>query len=394
MRYWKMNLGEFTRAAFFKANGKSYLKKETKGGGGKLTFSHVAYHLAHNVGDTTLSQCVRRTFNCLSDISEWKLIPLRPLLTNETIGTINKTDRLIIGGGGLFLPDTNPNSANTSGWLWPVTNEQLDRIEVPVAVFSVGYNYFSGQEPDELFIDSLNHLAAKADFFGLRSWGSANATKKLLKDEYRDKVIFQPCTTNLIRKVFAGSLSPKEERKNVGLNIAFDREDRRFGDDREQILTQLAECAKKISDMGYNVFCISHRDGDEKIRPYLDRAGVSYKFADFSRQYPDKIIKFYNSMDVVIGMRTHSQMIPFGVNCEIISLGTHEKIRWFLEDFDALDWYVDLNEDCAHIAERVTDVFAQIHEKDRIRTRERLLSAQEEFWKITQENIKRIDETA
>lgn len=35
-------------------------------------------------------------------------------------------------------------------------------------------------------------------------------------------------------------------------------------------------------------------------------------------------------------------MIPFGLNCGIISLGTHDKMRWFLDDLGAADWDIDL----------------------------------------------------
>lgn len=383
-------MSDFMDKALFKLGTNAYVKKESQGNGGNKVFSHVTHYLAYNAGDTTLSKCVRRTFNKLSDVKEWNIIGVKAPVTDQTIASINRSDAVIIGGGGLFLPDANPASESVSGWLWAVSEDQLNSIEVPLCIFSVGYNYFPGQEPNDIFKKSLNTLAAKSSFFGLRSYGSANAVKALLPEEYKEKAVFQPCTTNLIRKVFT-ELPAKKETKNIAVNIAFDRQERRFGDKTDTILSQTAAAVRKIQDKGYHIFNVSHRSGDDKFMPYLEKAGVSFKFIDFSRKFPDRLINFYNDMDLVIGMRTHAQMVPFGLNCDIISLGTHEKMRWFLEDFDALDWYIDMTEDIDTLGDRIINTFEQIHEKDHDTTKMKLLDTQEDFWKINCRNIEFIN---
>ena len=375
--------------AFYRLGKDRYMKSETAGSGGTDVNAHVACHLIKNAGDIALTHCVRKTFNALSPVKEWKLVNIKERVNDDTIAALNSCDRIIVGGGGLFLPDSNVKAEGVSGWLWAISEDELMKITAPICIFSVGYNYFKGQEVSELFLRSLDTLLGKSTFFGLRSTGSMEAVKSHCDKAHWDKIRFQPCTTNVIRKVFK-DIPEKKESKNVCVNIAFDREGRRFGDNRELILTQVAKSIRNISDKGYNIYCTGHVSGDEKILPYLEREGVKYKYKEFSRTLNESMIRFYNDMDVVIGSRTHSQMVPFGLNCRIISLGTHEKIKWFLEDVNALDWYVDLTSDCENICEKITDIFENINEKDRDGTVSRLLDAQERFWEITKKNIEEI----
>ena len=44
-------------------------------------------------------------------------------------------------------------------------------------------------------------------------------------------------------------------------------------------------------------------------------------------------------------MRGHAQLIPFGLRRSIISLVSHPKLYWFLQDIDAVDWAVDVNQE-------------------------------------------------
>ena len=95
-------------------------------------------------------------------------------------------------------------------------------------------------------------------------------------------------------------------------------------------------------------------------------------------------------MDVVIGMRGHGIWIPFGVNCQIISLGNQNKTKWFLEDIDAMDWYIDITEQPEILGEKIFDKFVEIHEVNRQETNDRLLKAQQNLWQITCSNMEKI----
>ena len=369
----------------FKLNSKKYAEGEADGNGGSAKYAHVTYCTAPNAGDTVLSQCVRKTIEQKTKLSKWKIIPVKAQVTGDTVSAINGCDKLIIGGGGLFLPDTNSNSV--SGWQWAVSKEQLDKITVPISVFSVGYNYFRGQKVNTLFEESLIKLMEKSSFCGLRNMGSVKAVKSMIPEELREKIVYQPCTTTLIRKLYSDTLPTKKETGSVAVNMAFDRANLRYGSNMDQILSQCAEAIKEISKKGYDINYVCHCWDDDKFLKYLKSCGVKYKLVDLSRKFPSDVYDFYNGMDLVLGMRGHAQMIPFGIGCEIISLGTHDKMKWFLEDLNAQDWYVDLVKDVSSLKTRIVDTFTSVHETNREDTKSRIISAQDRLWDITMNNL-------
>jgi polysaccharide pyruvyl transferase WcaK-like protein len=171
--------------------------------------------------------------------------------------------------------------------------------------------------------------------------------------------------------------------------MAFDRSDRRFGDQYYHILRSVAKAAKEIQESGYQIVYICHCPEDRRFLKYLRGAKVDYELCDMSDWVPIKAFKFYNEIELMIGMRGHAQMIPFGLNCKIISLGTHDKMRWFLEDIEAVDWYVDLRSDPNKINDRITSIFNKImtDEKD---SEQRLLSAQSRLFEVTMRNMNNI----
>ncbi len=365
---------------------KPWIALNARAMGRKQKISHVTCYSAGNAGDTALSECVRRTFNSIYAHVSWNLISVHRPVKTGTVNKINKTNLLVIGGGGLFLPDTNANPI--SGWQWACGKEQLEQIKVPIIIYSVGYNYFRGQEPDELFIANLNALTERSVFFGIRNNGSIEAIRALLRPELKNKLCYQPCTTTVIRYLLP-QLPPKEKTGKVAFNFAFDREERRFGESRDEILKQLVQSMYAIRDKGYEIYIVAHCPADLMVMQYIKNHSHIH-VVNASCWELKRLVLFYNEIDVVLGMRGHAQMIPFGVNCQIISLGTHEKMKWFLKDIDAMDWYIDLNEEIENIAGRIVRTFEIVHEKECARTDKRLHEAQDMLWRITCENMQQI----
>jgi polysaccharide pyruvyl transferase WcaK-like protein len=69
----------------------------------------------------------------------------------------------------------------------------------------------------------------------------------------------------------------------------------------------------------------------------------------------------YRQASLVIGMRGHATMIPFGVGTPVLSIVSHPKMRYFLEDVERTDWGFDVGEADlgARLAERTLDVLAR-----------------------------------
>ena len=83
-------------------------------------------------------------------------------------------------------------------------------------------------------------------------------------------------------------------------------------------------------------------------------------------------------------------MIPFGCNCHVISLGSHDKMKWFLEDIGAPDWYIDINENPDNLCETILDKFHDIHELNGEETTRRLLESLKKLYDITCDNMQKI----
>lgn len=347
--------------------------------------THVTYCAVGNTGDTMLSQCVRKVFEKYLGSKKWKIFPVTEEVTDRSLTHINQSKLLVIGGGGLFIADTNKNSI--SGWQWPISKEQLNVIKAPIIVFSVGYNYFRGQEVPQLFKDNLVALVQKSSFIGLRNTGSVNAIKELLPLELKGKIVYQPCTTTLISQIYHIQHCPYN--RTIAFNIAFDRMDKRFGDKKEIILREIAKSAKQIQNKNFDIIYVAHMKDDLLFLPFLKEADVRFVVKDISNYLPQQTIEFYRKIDVVIGMRGHAQMIPFGINCGIITLGSHDKMRWFLEDIGCVDLYVELMRETEFISSRIAQIFEDNYLGGNFdRTISRLKECQIKLMKITNTNMK------
>lgn len=354
-----------------------------------INLSHITYYASNNVGDTVLSDTVRTGFEHFFDETlSWCLYDVSDRVSKKEIEKFNASSAIVIGGGGLFLPDTNRNSL--SGWQWSYSPEQLEAITKPIVLFSVGYNYFRNQEVDNRFVSSLTDLVRKSSFVGLRNHGSIRTVQSLLSPEIAQKVVFQPCLTTLISKI--GYVLPeKQKNNNIAINIAYDRIEARLGVHKKEILSSVAEAAKELERKGYNIFYIAHISKDLEFVNFLHEMNVKAKVVCASSWSSQKLINFYRNMDFVIGMRGHAQMIPFGVDTQILTLGSHDKMKWFLEDINAEDWYIELTEDPSSLKERIIDKFSTIHEKQNIESDERINDAKNFLYEETKKNFEIIN---
>ena len=133
----------------------------------RLRLFHFDLRTTGNYGDTLLFEAVRSVFHgvaCGEAFDVYDSASLRGVVTADLISTINESaDAVIVGGGGLFLGDTNPNAR--SGWQWNISRELLSRLEKPLIVFAVGNNRFIGQpEFADPFRDHVTLTVEKSIF--------------------------------------------------------------------------------------------------------------------------------------------------------------------------------------------------------------------------------------
>ena len=355
-----------------------------------LKIAHISIHCGGNAGDTVLNYCIRALFekiigNCLFDIYS-----IRDSVNTENIINLNHYDAIIIGGGGVFLPDSNKNKI--SGWQWACSNELMSQIEKPLIGFAIGYNYFEGQQPNEMFINSLKHFVHKTKFLGIRNKRSINIINELLQSSEGDiskikSIMYQPCATTFMEKYI--NLPEKHKTNNVAINIALDRPQLRFGNSTENVLMEFLKAIQEIHDNGYNIFITAHCKIDLMFEQYLYSSNFyDFETVDMSDMSPIDIINFYRNMDLVISSRGHGSMIPFGLGTKIISIGSHKKLKAFLDDIDATDWFIDIS-DVNTISTRLIRTFNNIMDNEE-NVINRIHEAQNQLFEITVNNLQNI----
>ncbi|QEV07985.1 glycosyltransferase [Streptomyces prasinus] len=353
-------------------------------GGAEDQLAHVAFYMDRqgNAGDKLLPETVRLGFGPDTTSRRWHSVHAHRLFDKAALERVNARRGLVIGGGGLFIPDTMPNG--NSAWQWNVPDEHLRAVDVPIMVYAVGFNAFDGQSYRAgRFRESLRLLVEKSAFFGLRNHGSIAKVRAMLPGHLQDRVRFQPCPTTVSRHLVPGWTDPAEREDTVLLNAAYDRAGLRFGHDYGHFLAEIAEAVRGIG-AHTEVRCVAHSLDDERIAFDLRREhGISLPVIPMYDFDNDAIRDMYARTRLVIGMRGHAGMIPFGVGTPIVSLISHPKMAYFLADIERPEWGVSvhdrnlgavLTERATGILDRHAATVADVHER------------QQALWKVTEAN--------
>ena len=148
--------------------------------------------------------------------------------------------------------------------------------------------------------------------------------------------------TTFLSELYSNEINFTARKQNfIAFNVAFDRSHLRFGENIGNILTDITIVLKELSKIIPLKF-YSHMYSDEAIIPFLQSHGVKYELVRLNNTYPKRIVEEYAKPKLVIGMRGHAQMIPFGCKTPILSIISHNKMQWFLDDIGKPEWGVDV----------------------------------------------------
>jgi lipopolysaccharide biosynthesis glycosyltransferase len=360
---------------------------DTRGGGAATgdQLAHVAFYMdaQGNAGDKVLPESVRLCFRKDASDTSWRPIHVHQQFDADRLAEINSRQGLVVGGGGLFIPDTAPNG--NSCWQWNVTDRALKGITVPIAIFGVGYNTFEGQSyADTRFRESLALLVERSSFVGLRNNGSIERVRDSLPAELRDRVTYQPCPTTVTRHLVDGWQDPVTRDDTVLINAAYDRFERRFGREYGRFLERMATAITAMRERA-DVRYAAHAVTDEKFVYDLRREhGVALPVIPLYEYTNEEIWKAYARTRLVVGMRGHAGMIPFGVGTPILSLISHPKLGFFLKDLDRPEWGISVHDQ--HLAHVLPRRVGEILDDHAAVTAD-VLQLQEKLWSITRRNL-------
>ncbi|GAA3792607.1 polysaccharide pyruvyl transferase family protein [Streptomyces phyllanthi] len=347
--------------------------------------AHVAMYSTgqENAGDKVLPEAVRLCLDTDTGPRRWHSVHVHRLFDEAAVADVNARRGLIVGGGGLFLPDTWPNG--NSAWQWNVPDAMLARITVPLAVFAVGYNVFDGQaDQRSRFTESLRTLVERSAFFGLRNRGSVERVREMLPAELRDRVRYQPCPTTVTRQLTPGWTDAEQREDTVLINCAYDRAGLRFGHDYGHFLDQMATAVRTLrrhTDVRY----APHTLEDERFVHDLRREhGLTLPVEPLYDASNSEVRDVFRRAKLVIGMRGHAGMIPFGCGTPVISLISHPKMAYFLSDIGRPEWGISVHDrDLGPVlTERVLAIL-----KDHQSVVSDVLRLQQQLWAVTRANV-------
>jgi lipopolysaccharide biosynthesis glycosyltransferase len=357
-------------------------------GGGEVDgdqLAHAAFYMDRqgNAGDKVLPESVRLCFRKDASDTSWHPIHVHQLFDADRLAEVNARQGLVIGGGGLFIPDTAPNG--NSCWQWNVTDRALQGIMVPIAVFGVGYNTFEGQSYGERrFHESLELLVRRSTFVGLRNNGSIDRVRDSLPAELRERVTYQPCPTTVTRYLVDGWRDPASRDDTVLVNAAYDRFERRFGLEYGRFLERMATAITAMRERA-DVRYAAHAVTDEKFVHDLRREhGIALPVVPLYEFTNEEIWQAYATTRLVVGMRGHAGMIPFGVGTPILSLISHPKLGFFLRDLDRPEWGISVHDQhLAHVLPRRVGEILDDHAAVVADVR----ALQDRLWAVTRRNL-------
>lgn len=309
-------------------------------GGGRSIFENGINFLIRNVGlknkvdfglpgksqagDTAVRQSLRwllqKEFRCSHVLS----MESRKIFDHGDVEKINQADLLVVGGGGLLLSDTFRNTV--SDWQWGISAELINRIKIPIVVYSIGYNRFRGQRDfNPIFNKTLAKLVDKSIFFSLRNTGSCESIKKYLPQKLHHKIKLNYCSTLLFNEKFKLKRN-EDSRKTVGFVFAGDRLQNRH----KAIQTYISHIKKFVNYLkaqDISTILINHSN-DTWMKEHVEFDHYINLFGKDSKY----IYHTYCNIDTVVGDRGHGQMIPFACGCKLLTPISHDKLFWFLQD--------------------------------------------------------------
>lgn len=363
---------------------------------GRKRLLHIGVHNSanRNAGDTLLFPVVRHAFDSVIGPFDWTLRQAWEEFTPEDARCINQEfDGVVLGGGGLLLRDQAGSDVSRSGWQWNSSVAAVHALNVPLMVFAIGYNRFRGQPDfDPIFTHHIRAVADKAAFFGLRNSGSIQALRGYLPVESTRGLRRQFCPTTVLWQLYPEyrEMAERHDAKGdrvLAFNAAFDRAGHRFGPDATGVLTHVARAVKAAQDRGWRIVVAAHKSMDRDIEPYLDSAGVEYDTEELTDASPQAIMAFYAQVDFAFGMRGHAQMIPLGLRRPILSLISHDKMRFLLDDIQHPCWGVEVN--VPDLAQQLVQALQRL-DNNRSAVHAEVALSQARIWDETQANLHHI----
>ena len=262
------------------------------------------------------------------------------LYSGTNVDKLNSFDAIMVGPGGLILPDSAPNKI--SCWQWVIHKNSYPKIKVPIHVIAIGWNLFYGQTLDmqgrdsrasdksrtPIFRENMRALIRQSASFSMRHKADIGKLLDVVGREFADRIKWAECPTMpYVRELWKDSPD-----KAIAIEIKTDRENVRYGKiGKNKVYADLVAVVRKLLEMGEKVVHLSH-DGSLNFQRYCSAKGVSIPSLRNDVADAIKIRANYKRFDIIVCTAGHSQMISHALGKLTLSLNTHPKTKAFSAD--------------------------------------------------------------
>lgn len=327
----------------------------------KIRVAHIyACKAKHNSGDFMIGIAYKNYFIekiLKNDNAEFFDLDCRDsnLFDISNINKLNSFDYILVGGGGLILPDSGSNF--NSGWQWNIKNEAMEKITPPMYVLSIGYNLFFGQDMTmylrennknnpkllEIFKSSITCLINKSKIFTLRHKDDCEKLISIVGEEYRNKISYEKCATVwYVDKYWKNTIKHYSKEKYLAIEIKDDREWRRYYKiGKLNYYNELEKVVRYCLENNTKILYLSH-DRSNNFYKHLISKGINIPYLNNSTGNETNIKENYSKIHTILCSAGHSQMISDGCGIKILSLVTHPKIRNYCDDIGNTD-FINVN---------------------------------------------------
>tara|TARA_B110001450_G_scaffold218812_1_gene213477 strand:- start:23614 stop:24762 length:1149 start_codon:yes stop_codon:yes gene_type:complete len=316
-------------------------------------------HLASfsgNIGDNANHSGFRPWFERISGcLVDWTDLEIREFYWKEKkfdesfVKLVSSFDLLVIGGGNYFELWVEHSATGTS---IDIPLDIFSQINVPIFFNALGCDEGQGVSENTLekFTSFLDILVGSPQYLvSVRNDGSKKTLRKHVGIALSDKVYSVPDAGFFVDFEEIGARYLRPSTKRVGINLATDMADIRFGkfggkDGCDNFCDEFAKMLDLIADEDLNIHYIffPHIYGDlEIIANVISRLGDRLRRTRVTvapylsgNEGSKHIFGLYRQCQLVLGMRFHSSVCAMGMGVPVIGLCNFPQIEYLYEELN------------------------------------------------------------
>jgi len=303
-----------------------------------------------NSGDFMLGPSTKESFEVkIGEPVNWTNFNVRKKVRIWHIAYFNRFDYIIIGGGGLFLPDTNPNKI--SCWQWAISKALLGKIRSKIFVIGIDGiisladinmperdSNYSDSSRISIFQENIRELILKSEYFSMRHAKDIDNLINVVGKDLAGRVTFENCPVfDYVRNRYSNKY--QGGNGTIAIEIKSDRPNRRYlKTTKQSFYRKLENLVKHLTQKGKKVVILSH-DGNLDFYNYLLKNSIEIDLVSNSIENENEIIQNYLKFSMIFCTAGHSQIISHSLGISTFSIISHDKLFYFIEDNKKMDGF-------------------------------------------------------